>query len=184
MVSQDKIRAALRRLINDRGVDMAAVSKAIGKNHAYIQQYLTRGVPAELGYKTALALADYFDCGLEIFGIRTGQPVSNDAPTPATGKHPLQSIRKLVGLSIEQFARALGEDESAIIAIEKGREPLSEKMLLKICRVFRIEPEDLAEYAPSMSPEERVMLLRMRRLNPSQRKALENLFKKFEKESA
>ncbi len=70
MSEQDKTKNALRRLIAEHGVDMAAVSKAIGKNHAYIQQYLTRGVPAELSYKTALSLADFFGCGMETFGMR------------------------------------------------------------------------------------------------------------------
>jgi len=176
---QDKIRSALKRLIDDRGVDMASVSKAIGKNHAYIQQYLTRGVPAELGYKTALALSDYFGCGLEIFGIRAGKPVSNDARP-----HPLVSIRKLTGLKTSEFARALGEKESDLKNIEDGKNQLTEKLLLKICRTFHIDPEDLAEYAPAMSADERVMLLRFRQLTPGQRKAMETLFRKFEKERA
>lgn len=176
---QDKIRTHLKRLIDERGLDMATVSRAIGKNHAYIQQYLTRGVPAELSYKTVLALADYFGCGLEMFGIRPAGKATNDAPS-----HPLSDIRKLTGLNLADFARALGEKETALRAIEQGNGALTEKLLLKICRTFRIDPEDLAEYAPAMSPDERVMLLRFRRLTPTQRKLMESMFRKFERERA
>lgn len=181
-VKQDSVRLALRRLIEDRNVDMATVSRAIGKNHAYIQQYLNRGIPAELGYKVALALADYFRCPPDMFGISAGSQLraSNDAGQ----KHPLQSIRRLIGLTQSQMAKALEEKESAMAAIESGSAPLNEKLLLKICRTFHIEPEDLAGYAPALSPEERVMLLRLRRLTPDQRKSLENLFTNLEKERA
>jgi len=181
MSPPDKTRNALKRLIADSGVDMATVSRAIGKNHAYIQQYLTRGVPAELGYKTALALADYFGCGLDVLGLRVPTPPSNDSPR---ARHPLQSIRKLVGLSPAQFARALNEDEKTVAEIESGKHPLTEKMLLKICRTFQIDPEDMAEYAPAFSPDERVTLLRIRGLTPMQRREMEKLFRKFEKERA
>lgn len=176
---QDKIRSSLRRLIADRGVDMATVSKAIGKNHAYIQQYLTRGVPADLGYKTAMALADYFGCGLEMFGMRGSAPASNDGPRKYT--HPLASIRKLTGLKMDQFARALGEKEADLKAIEDGKDQLNQKLMLKICRTFHIEPEDLAEYAPSLSPAERLMLTRFRQMTPAQRKDLESVYKKVER---
>lgn len=184
---QDNVRAALRRLLEERGVDMATVSRAIGKNHAYIQQYLNRGVPEELGYKPAMALAEFFRCPPELFGIAGGTYIrpSNDTARRDTGlRHPLQSIRRLIGLDTAQMAKALGEAEETIAAIERGATPLTEKLLFKISRTFQIEPEDLAAYAPALSAEERVMLLRFRQLNPDQRKSLENLLSSFEKERA
>ncbi|MBU6236127.1 MAG: helix-turn-helix domain-containing protein [Alphaproteobacteria bacterium] len=188
IVKQDKIRVALRRLIDDRGVDMATVSRAIGKNHAYIQQFLNRGVPTELGYKTAIALAEYFGCGADVFGIAGGTYIrpSNDTGRNAGApmRHPLQSIRRLMGLTTAQMAKALGEKESALAAIENGQASLTEKLLLKISRTFHIEPEDLAAYAPALTPDERVMLLRFRQLSPDQRKTLDNMLAGFEKERA
>jgi transcriptional regulator with XRE-family HTH domain len=124
-------------------------------------------------------LADYFGCGLEIFGMRGHSSAANDARS-----HPLVAIRKLTALSTAQLAKALGEKESDLAAIETGRAALTEKLLLKICRVFQIDPEDLAAYAPALSPEERVMLLRIRGLTPAQRRAVETLFRKFERETA
>jgi phage repressor protein C with HTH and peptisase S24 domain len=51
----------VRRLIVDRlqarNLDMANVSRAIGRNHAYLFQFLTKGSPAELPEKTRIALA-------------------------------------------------------------------------------------------------------------------------------
>jgi transcriptional regulator with XRE-family HTH domain len=82
------------------------------------------------------------------------------------------------------MAKAMGEKEATIVAIENGQQPLNEKMLLKISRTFHIEPEDLAGYAPALSAEERVMLLRIRQLSPEQRKTLESVFASFEKERA
>lgn len=182
MSEQDKTKNALRRLIAEHGVDMAAVSKAIGKNHAYIQQYLTRGVPAELSYKTALSLADFFGCGMETFGMRgAGARPSNDL---GKNRHPVQAIRRLVGLNASQFARALGEKEADIHNIENGVSPLTERLMLKICSTFQIDPAEFAGFSPALTADERVMLLRIRSLKPAQRRALDALFKKFEKDRA
>lgn len=50
---------------------MALVSRAIGKNHAYIQQFLERRVPKELSYKTANALAVYLGLDLSLLGYES-----------------------------------------------------------------------------------------------------------------
>lgn len=42
-------RATLDRLIQERGVDYARLSAVIGRNAAYIQQYIKRGSPRRLG---------------------------------------------------------------------------------------------------------------------------------------
>lgn len=44
----DKIRKRLSREIEMRQMDMKQLSLALGKNHAYVQQFLTRGIPAQL----------------------------------------------------------------------------------------------------------------------------------------
>ena len=38
-------RAALARLIEERGADYAGLSRMLGRNPAYIQQFIKRGVP-------------------------------------------------------------------------------------------------------------------------------------------
>jgi hypothetical protein len=41
-------RAALQRLIEDRKEDYASLSRLIGRNSAYIQQFVKRGTPRRL----------------------------------------------------------------------------------------------------------------------------------------
>ena len=41
-------RAALDRLLADKGIDYARLSQVIGRNPAYIQQYIKRGSPRRL----------------------------------------------------------------------------------------------------------------------------------------
>lgn len=42
------VRKLLSDAIRKKGLDMAKVSRAIGRNHAYIQQYVTLGKPKKL----------------------------------------------------------------------------------------------------------------------------------------
>jgi len=53
-------RAALQRLIEERGEDYAGLSRLIGRNPAYIQQYIKRGSPRRLAEEDRRLLARYF----------------------------------------------------------------------------------------------------------------------------
>lgn len=53
-------RAALARLIAERGEDYAGLSRLIGRNAAYVQQYIKRGVPKRLAEQDRRELARYF----------------------------------------------------------------------------------------------------------------------------
>lgn len=53
----DRARDLIRKRIAEKGLDMAKVSKAIGRNHAYMQQYLNLGKPKELPERVREALA-------------------------------------------------------------------------------------------------------------------------------
>lgn len=44
----DPVRVLIRTQLNKLDLDMAEVSRAIGRNHAYLQQYFERGVPAQI----------------------------------------------------------------------------------------------------------------------------------------
>lgn len=61
----DPNRQRLAELISATGRSYAFFSKLIGRNSAYIQQYLTRGSPKSLSESDALALAHYFDVPVE-----------------------------------------------------------------------------------------------------------------------
>lgn len=49
MENTEEIRKKVARLINERGLNYAQVSLAIGKNIAYIQQFIKNGSPRRLG---------------------------------------------------------------------------------------------------------------------------------------
>jgi transcriptional regulator with XRE-family HTH domain len=179
----DKARIALRDLIHTHGTDMATLSRAIGKNHAYIQQYLNRGIPSELSYKSIIALARFFKCSPNVFGIdETSLLNASNDTAPPPHRHPLESIRRLMGLDTAQMAKALNEAPHKIIDIEAGRLPIDENLLLKISRTFQIDPEELSSYAPALNADERIMLLRLRQLTPEQQQSIDILLNKFEKE--
>ena len=53
-------RAALERLIKDRREDYANLSRLLGRNAAYIQQFIRRGTPKRLSEGDRKTLAHYF----------------------------------------------------------------------------------------------------------------------------
>lgn len=53
-------RLVLERLCKERGEDFAGLSRMLGRNAAYIQQFVRRGVPRRLGEDERRKLARYF----------------------------------------------------------------------------------------------------------------------------
>jgi len=53
-------RVALARLIDERGEDYAGLSRLLGRNAAYIQQFIKRGSPRRLAESDRRILARYF----------------------------------------------------------------------------------------------------------------------------
>lgn len=71
-------RAVLSELIRDRREDYANLSRLIGRNPAYIHQFITRGSPKELGEKDRRTLASYFGIDEAALG-GPGVPARRDA---------------------------------------------------------------------------------------------------------
>jgi hypothetical protein len=65
-------RATLERLIAEKGEDYAALSRLIGRNPAYVQQYIKRGTPRRLAEEDRRLLADYFGIDEALLGGRPG----------------------------------------------------------------------------------------------------------------
>lgn len=61
-------RSALQRLIEERGEDYAGLSRLIGRNPAYIQQYIKRGSPKRLAEEDRRLLARYFGVAEGVLG--------------------------------------------------------------------------------------------------------------------
>ncbi len=57
----DKQRKKILKLVESRGISLKAVSEAIGKNHAYLHQYIYRGSPKALPERERYTLAKFLD---------------------------------------------------------------------------------------------------------------------------
>ena len=94
-------RAELERLIQSHGDDYSALSRLVGRNPAYIQQFIKRGSPKNLPERERSILARYYGVDPQLLG----------APQEAGGKHDkLKLVPKLaVGASAGAGALADGE---------------------------------------------------------------------------
>ena len=61
-------RLVLERLCAERGEDFAGLSRMLGRNPAYIQQFVRRGVPKRLGEAERRKLARYFSISESLLG--------------------------------------------------------------------------------------------------------------------
>jgi hypothetical protein len=81
-------RLVLERLCAERGEDFAGLSRMLGRNAAYIQQYVRRGVPRRLGEDERRKLARYFGVAEALLG---GPPEEPAAPSGllTVKRHPV-----------------------------------------------------------------------------------------------
>jgi SOS-response transcriptional repressor LexA len=61
-------RANLERLILEQGEDFSSLSKLLGRNPAYIQQFIRRGIPRKLDEDDRRKLAQYFGVDESVLG--------------------------------------------------------------------------------------------------------------------
>lgn len=103
-------RAALQRLIERTGDDYAGLSRLLGRNPAYIQQYIKRGSPKRLAEEDRRLLARYFGVDEAVLG----------GPEPAAGREDgLVPVPRLdVGASAGAGRFADDEQERAHIAFD------------------------------------------------------------------
>lgn len=64
----ESARQVLETLCVERGEDFAGLSRMLGRNPAYIQQYVRRGVPKKLGEDERRKLARYFGIAESLLG--------------------------------------------------------------------------------------------------------------------
>src|SRR3954469_3434428 len=81
-MTNDISRKALQRLIDQKGEDYAGLSRLLGRNAAYIQQYMKRGSPRRLGEDDRRLLARYFGVDDEVLGGPSQGAMSALAPVP------------------------------------------------------------------------------------------------------
>ena len=56
----DDVRETLERLIRENRDDYSGLSKMLGRNAAYIQQFIKRGTPRKLDPEDRLRLASFY----------------------------------------------------------------------------------------------------------------------------
>jgi phage repressor protein C with HTH and peptisase S24 domain len=98
----EEARRALDELIQQQGDNYSAISRLLGRNAAYIQQYIRRGTPRYLDERDRAVLARYFGVDEKVLG----------APDRRSG--PVVELVHVPMLSVEASAGhgALAEMES------------------------------------------------------------------------
>jgi phage repressor protein C with HTH and peptisase S24 domain len=72
-MEQEAQRAALEALMTERGVSFVELSRVIGRNPAYLQQYVKRGSPRELAERDRARLAGYLGVDESQLGARVNE---------------------------------------------------------------------------------------------------------------
>lgn len=88
----DRIRKLIEGRRLERNLDYKELSSALGKNHAYVQQYIKRGIPSELREKDLRKLAELLDLEDELLAV------SHSTPTTETASGNIDEIDITAGL--------------------------------------------------------------------------------------
>lgn len=131
-------RTALERLIRERREDYAGLSRLIGRNPAYIQQFIKRGTPRKLDSGDVAVLARYF-------GVDELQLGARGAADAARAEALVRVPRLDVGASAGPGA--LNEDDVALSPIGFDR-----AWLRRLCGGGGSELSLIAVRGDSMSP--------------------------------
>jgi Peptidase S24-like len=102
-MNDDAVRAALDAVIQERGEDYASLSRLLGRNPSYVQQFVKRGIPRRLSEEDRRKLADHLGVPERILGgpiDRPGRAVYSSA-LPRDGEDyvliPAYDIRASAG---------------------------------------------------------------------------------------
>lgn len=111
----DDIRTALDDLIRDSGEDYSAISRLLGRNPAYIQQFIKRGTPRKLAEEDRLRLAAYFRVSEERLGGRPGRAVPLAAELVAVPRIEIGASAGPGGVAeIEESGAPIGFDRALL----------------------------------------------------------------------
>ena len=110
-------RQVLAELIRTSGDDFASVSRMLGRNAAYIQQYIKRGSPKVLPEKDRRALADFYHIDERLLGGMSPAAQPKTSPNALSDTGGLISIRQLdVGASAGPGSHTDDNGQSEAIA--------------------------------------------------------------------
>ena len=151
---------AVRKLIEDKfaqlGLTMSKVSVEIGRNHAFLQQFLRRGIPRELRERDREQLAKFL--GIPADDLRAPDnprppPHDNGADDrPQVRPAPEGTIRELItrrlgemGLSMKDASLRIGRNETYVRQFLMRGSPaeLGEREREKLGQLLGVLPDDL-----------------------------------------
>jgi phage repressor protein C with HTH and peptisase S24 domain len=155
----DNLRARefLDRLIHERRENYGALSKLIGRNSAYIQQYIKRGSPRKLDEADRRTLARYF--GVEEHLL--GGPDEAPAASPPAAKSAIRGMVLIPQYDLGASAGAGSLDQSERPA---GRMAFDQKWLRTLganpsgVSMIRVEGDSMA---PTLSDGDDILVDRM-----------------------
>ena len=138
-------RAVLERLIEEQGADYTGLSRLIGRNPAYIQQYIKRGTPRRLSEEDRRTLAGFFGVSEE----RLGGP-----PIVGTADKLVRVARLDVGASAGAGALDRGENARGHIGFDPAwlRAVASDPRQLSL---IRVEGDSMA---PTLSDGDEILV--------------------------
>lgn len=111
----DDVRSSLDALIRASGEDYSSISRLLGRNPAYIQQFIKRGTPRRLAEEDRLKLAAYFRVGEERLGGRPAGPAQSAAPLVAIPRVDIGASAGPGGIAdIEELGRPIGFDAALL----------------------------------------------------------------------
>lgn len=139
----DVVRRRIQALLNRDSVTLAEVSRSIGRNHAYLQQFMRRGTPRNLPEDVRMTLARYFSVdesdlrpprNIEL-DDRAGDDEHNSRRVPKSFAARLSIARaESVYETPSSFAEAVGIDRLRYADLEEGEESPTLEELDQISR--------------------------------------------------
>lgn len=140
-------RLVLERLCAENGEDFASLSRMLGRNAAYIQQFVRRGVPKRLKEEERRKLARYFSVSETMLG---GPPGSDSVPEGLVSvkRHP-------VSVSAGPGALVTRESGKACFAFdERWLKALTATQPSKLS-IVRVEGDSMA---PTLNPGDEILV--------------------------
>lgn len=111
----DDVRSSLDALIRDSGEDYSSVSRLLGRNPAYIQQFIKRGTPRRLSEQDRLKLAAFFRVPEQRLGGRAGAAAEAGAPLVAVPRIEIGASAGPGGVAdIEEQGPPIGFDAALL----------------------------------------------------------------------
>jgi phage repressor protein C with HTH and peptisase S24 domain len=145
-------RAALDRLLIEKGVDYAQLSARIGRNPAYIQQYIKRGSPRRLAEEDRARIAAYLGVSEALLGGPAPRVAS--APARARGSSMVLVPKLAIGASAGAGASIDGEAVEGEVAFDPkwlrglGADP-------RALSIIRVEGDSMA---PTLNDGDDIMV--------------------------